>query len=150
MRYDRPPFFFYSQMAPSCTDNLFHVWWSSMELSNLFTKRDLPCGSIGTMNSICHFLISNPCVGLHLFFFWFNKPHFSESVFCGLRWGSKTPAISDSYKKCIPWLELETCCTVLKPFTTTLCLLGTCGGFNNICNWRIIAMVAQSDKYLVP
>jgi hypothetical protein len=83
MRYDRPLFFFYSQMAPSCTDNLFHVWWSSMELSNLFTKRDLPCGSIGTMNSISHFLISNPCVGLHFFLFE-ETSLFRKAYFVGL------------------------------------------------------------------
>jgi len=54
-----------------------------------------------------------------------RKPHFSESTLCGSRWTSKTPAVPDSYKRCTPWLELETCCAHLKPFVITLRPLGT-------------------------
>jgi hypothetical protein len=63
-----------------------------------------------------------------LFFFFLDsrKPHSQESVFCGSRWASKTSAVSGSYKRCTPWLELETCCADLKFFTITLCPLGTC------------------------
>jgi hypothetical protein len=54
-----------------------------------------------------------------------RKPHFSKSALCGSRWASKTPAVPDSYKRCTPWLELETCCAHLKPFVITLRPLGT-------------------------
>jgi hypothetical protein len=55
------------------------------------------------------------------FFFWIRGNLTSpESALCGPRWGSKTPAVPGSYKKCTPWLELETCCADLKPFAITL------------------------------
>jgi len=50
------------------------------------------------------------------FFFEFEKPHPLESVFYGFRRASKTPVIPGSYKRCTPWLELETCCADLKPY----------------------------------
>jgi hypothetical protein len=48
-----------------------------------------------------------------------------ESIFYGLRWVNKTPAVPDSYKKYTPWLELETCYADLKLFTITLHFLRT-------------------------
>jgi hypothetical protein len=54
-----------------------------------------------------------------------RKPHSLESVLCGPRWASKTPAVLGFYKRCTPWLELETCCADLKPFAITLRSLGT-------------------------
>jgi hypothetical protein len=61
------------------------------------------------------------------FFFFFDsrKPHPPESALCGLRWGSKTSAVPGSYKRCTPWLELETCCADPKFFVITLRFLGT-------------------------
>jgi hypothetical protein len=55
-----------------------------------------------------------------VFFLDSRKSHFPESVFCGSRWMSKTLTISGSYKRCTPWLELETCCADLRPFAITL------------------------------
>jgi len=56
-----------------------------------------------------------------LFFFWIRENLISlESVLCGSRWGSKTLDIPGSYKRCMPWLELETYCADLKPFIITL------------------------------
>jgi len=61
------------------------------------------------------------------FFFWIRgnltlleSAPLLESVLCGSRWGSKTPAVPGSCKRCTPWFELETCCADLKPFTNTL------------------------------
>jgi len=60
------------------------------------------------------------------FFFWIRGNLTPlESALCGRRWGSKTPAVPGSYKRCTPWLELETCCANLKPFAITLHPLGT-------------------------
>jgi len=59
------------------------------------------------------------------FFLDSRKTHPPESAFCGLRWGSKTPAVPGSYKRCTPWLELETCNADPKPFAITLRPLGT-------------------------
>ena len=59
------------------------------------------------------------------FFFNLRKLHLLKSVFYGLRWASKIPAVSDSYKRCTPWLELETCYTDLKSFAITLYPLRT-------------------------
>jgi hypothetical protein len=69
----------------------------------------------------------NLTLPFHMFFFFLDsrKPHSSESVLCGPRWASKNPAVPDSYKRCTSWLELETCCADLKPFTITLRLLRT-------------------------
>ena len=53
-------------------------------------------------------------------FFLSKKPHPLKSVLCGSRWASKTPAVPDSYKRCTPWLELETYCADLKLFAITL------------------------------
>jgi len=53
------------------------------------------------------------------FFFGFEKIYFLKSVLCGSRWTSKTSAIPSSYKRCTPWLELETCCANLKLFAIT-------------------------------
>jgi hypothetical protein len=64
----------------------------------------------------------NPII---FFFFDSRKPYPPESVFCGPRWWSKTPAVPGSYKRYTPWLELETCCADLKPFTIMLRLLRT-------------------------
>jgi hypothetical protein len=50
------------------------------------------------------------------FFLDSRKPHPPERALCGSRWGSKTPIVPDFYKRCTPWLELETCCADLKPF----------------------------------
>jgi hypothetical protein len=59
------------------------------------------------------------------FFFWIRGNLTSpESALCGLRWGSKTPAVPGSYKRCTPWLELKTCCADPKPFAITLRPLG--------------------------
>jgi len=60
---------------------------------------------------------------LDFFFLDSRKPHLLKSVLCELRWASKTPAIPGFYKRCMSWLELETCCTDLKSFTITLRLL---------------------------
>ena len=53
----------------------------------------------------------------YFFFLDSRKPYPPKSALCGLRWVSKTPAVPGSYKRCTPWLELETCCANLKPFT---------------------------------
>jgi len=62
-----------------------------------------------------------------ILFFFLIRGHLTlpESALCGPRWGSKTPAVPGSYKRCTPWLELETCCADLKPFDITLRPLGT-------------------------
>jgi len=72
------------------------------------------------------FLIKRVFVFLAQTFFFLNsrKPYPLESVLCGSRWASKTPAVPDSYKKCTPWLELETCYADLKLFAIMLCSLG--------------------------
>jgi len=68
------------------------------------------------------------------FFFFLDsrKSHSLKSVLYGPRWASKIPAVSGSYKRCTPWLELETCCVDLKLFSITLRSLETtnwkCGG----------------------
>jgi len=54
------------------------------------------------------------------FFLDSRKSHSLESALCGSKWGSKIPAVPDSYKSCTPLLELETCCADLKSFTITL------------------------------
>jgi len=60
------------------------------------------------------------------FFFWIRgNPTPQKSALCEPRWASKTPAVSGSYKRCTPWLELETCCADLKPFAITPRPLGT-------------------------
>jgi hypothetical protein len=55
-----------------------------------------------------------------IFFLDSRKPHPPKSTLCGPRWASKTPAVPSSYKRCTPWLELETCCVDLKSFAITL------------------------------
>jgi hypothetical protein len=55
----------------------------------------------------------------NLFFFGFEETPPPESALCGFKWASKTPAVPDSYKRCMLWLELETCCVDLKLFTIT-------------------------------
>jgi hypothetical protein len=57
----------------------------------------------------------------YLIFFFLNlrKPHFFKNILCKSRWGRKTPAVSGFYKRCTPWLELETCYTDLKSFVIT-------------------------------
>jgi len=62
----------------------------------------------------------------HLFFFILDsrKLHPPKNAFYRPRWASKISAIPGSYKRCTPWLELETCCADLKPFAITLRLLG--------------------------
>jgi len=62
---------------------------------------------------------------IYILFFGFEETLFSKSVFYGLRWASKTPAILDSYKRCTFWLEFKTCCADLKPFIITSRRLGT-------------------------
>ena len=52
-------------------------------------------------------------------YFYSRKPYPPESVLCGSRWASKTSAVPGSYKRCTPWLELETCCADLKSFVIT-------------------------------
>jgi hypothetical protein len=64
----------------------------------------------------------------HFFFLDSRKPHFPKSVFCGPRWASKIPTVPCSYKRCTPWLKLETCCADLKLFVITLRPLGTLMG----------------------
>ena len=54
------------------------------------------------------------------FFLDSRKPHLPENTLCGPRWASKTPAVSGSYKKCTPWLELKTCYADLKFFAIKL------------------------------
>jgi hypothetical protein len=66
---------------------MFYTWWTTNELKFYFIL------------------------------FYSKKPYFLESVHCGFRWASKTPAVSGSYKRCTSWLELEICCTDFKPFT---------------------------------
>jgi len=58
----------------------------------------------------------------NIFFFFWIRGNLAppESALCGPRWGSKIPVVSGSYKRCTPWLELETCCADLKPFAITL------------------------------
>jgi hypothetical protein len=52
--------------------------------------------------------------------FYLRKPYFLKSVFYRFRWTSKISIVPDFYKRCISWLELETCCADLKPFNITL------------------------------
>ena len=56
----------------------------------------------------------------YIFFLDSRKLHPPENALCGPRWASKTPAVPGSYKRCTPWLELETCYADLKPFAITL------------------------------
>jgi len=71
-------------------------------------------------------LFCTKLIPIKLFFFGFEETSPSrKSALCGPRWGSKTPAIPGSYKRCTPWLELKTCCANLKPFVITLRLLRT-------------------------
>jgi len=70
-------------------------------------------------------LFCTKLIPIKLFFLDSRKPHPPESVLCGPRWGSKTPSVPGSYKRCTPWLEFGTCCADLKPFTITLCPLRT-------------------------
>jgi len=90
--------------------SLFNLiyWWYLLRQSNKDRLRKV--------NKLvdCEFFL------LYLFSFDLRKPHPSESALCGPRWGSKTPAVPGSYKRCMPWLELETCCIDLKPFAITL------------------------------
>jgi hypothetical protein len=67
-----------------------------------------------------------------IFYFFLDsrKPYPPESVFYRHRWASKTPNVPGSYKRCTPWLELETCCADLKRFAITLRPLKTL--FSNI------------------
>ena len=69
---------------------MFYTWWTTNELKFYFIL------------------------------FYSRKPYLLESVHCGFRWASKTPAVSGSYKRCTSWLELEICCTDFKPFVITL------------------------------
>jgi hypothetical protein len=65
-------------------------------------------------------------VASFILFFWIRgNLTFLKSVLYRLRWGSKTPVVPGSYKRCTPWLELDTCCADLKPFAITLHPLGT-------------------------
>ena len=73
------------------------------------------------------------------FFFWIRGTPSSESALCGSRWATKTPAVPGSYKRCTPWLELETCCADLKPFAITPRPLRTLYG-NSYCTWIQNAM----------
>jgi hypothetical protein len=57
---------------------------------------------------------------IYIFFFLLEETPPSESALYGFRWASKTSAVSSSYKRCTPKLELETCCADLKPFVITL------------------------------
>jgi hypothetical protein len=61
----------------------------------------------------------------YTFFFFLRKLHSLKSVFYGFKWASKIPVITDSYKRCMSRLELETCCANLKFFVITLRFLGT-------------------------
>jgi hypothetical protein len=63
--------------------------------------------------------------GMVFFFFNLRKLHLLKSVFYGFRWASKISAVSNSYKRCTPWLELETCYADLKSFAITLYPLRT-------------------------
>ena len=77
-------------------------------------------------NIIFDFLfVTRPKTCSKIFFLDSRKPHFLESALCWSRWASKTPAVPGSYKRCTPWLELETCYAHLKPFVITLRPLGT-------------------------
>ena len=71
------------------------------------------------------FFVTRPKTCYEIFFLDSRKLHFSESALCVSRWESKISVVSGSYKRCMPWLELETCCAHLKPFAITLRPLGT-------------------------
>jgi hypothetical protein len=94
--------------------------------SNSFAHKKKPYNTHLKSNQIpCHlypkYLLTHPT--RQYFFFWFfldlRKLYSLESVLCGFRWASKTPVVPCSYKRCTPWLKLETCCVNLKLFTIT-------------------------------
>jgi len=62
---------------------------------------------------------------IYFFIFGFEKFYLLKNILCRSRWASKTPAVPDFYKRCTPWLKLETCCADLKSFTITLRPFGT-------------------------
>jgi hypothetical protein len=76
----------------------------------------------------------------YIFFFYLRKLHLPESALCGPRWASKTPAVSDFYKRCTSWLELETYCANLKSCIITLRHLDTL--FFSNCNTRTTKMLS--------
>jgi hypothetical protein len=89
------------------------------------------------------------------FFFFLNsrKPHLPKSALCEPRWVSKTPAVPGSYKRCTPWLELETCYADLKLFAITLRPLGTLyplSTTNNIIHVPILFTLGESKKIEKP
>jgi hypothetical protein len=95
--------------------NLVQIKW-------MLNYLKLVCGSIYLNN---HNRGSHECVFLitfliKFFFFYSRKLYFLKNIFCGFRWASKTPAVPDSYKRCTPWLELESCSANLKSFAITL------------------------------
>jgi hypothetical protein len=51
----------------------------------------------------------------NMIFFLFEETPPPESALWGSRWASKTPAVPSFYKRCTPWLELETCYVDLEP-----------------------------------
>jgi hypothetical protein len=62
---------------------------------------------------------------MNTLFLLFKKTPSLKSVLCGTRWTSKIQVVPGSYKRYMPWLELETCYADLKLFIITLRPLGT-------------------------
>jgi len=57
---------------------------------------------------------------LNVFIFFYSRnPRLPENALYEPRWTSKTPVVPGSYRRCTPWLELETCCADLKLFAIT-------------------------------
>ena len=64
------------------------------------------------LRQVTRVLLSSTCI----FFFKFEKTLFLREYILRFRWASKILVALDSYKRCTPWLELETCCADLKLF----------------------------------
>ena len=72
---------------------------------------------------IQNYFLTTKCIFPHTkyIFFWIQEnPTSPENALYKSRWASKTLTILSSYKKCTPWLELETYHADFKPFAITL------------------------------
>jgi hypothetical protein len=103
-------------------------------LSGLFSWSYIHKSCLFKLHGLLHMFIE-----LIFFFLDSRKPHPPESALYGPRWASKTPAVPGSYKRCTPWLELETWCADLKPFVITLRPLGTYR-VNPVCMFLLLYM----------
>jgi len=89
-------------------------------LLDVFFYIILMCHVKNKKNWIKNYFFYKNIIYYLIFFLDLRKPHFPDSEFYGPRWASKTPAISDSYKRYTSLLELKICCIDFKFFAITL------------------------------